>query len=467
MGIVLLIIPSIAFYFSFTTLPNRADIVGFVLLIFAGILALKYKREETEKEKRRKALLLLIAFLEKINTVSGWNERIHKLRGVLKEYERYLPDDIRWGIENVAYYSDIEKAKAQINDELRKIGRPSVAVSVMKGIAVILFATIGTVFIESTLPSSPVRAINLPDNIDDLPYLISSRISDTSSWWDDNHVPDANAGEAFMSYEGQQVTLNGEGSRDRDGDFLTYSWDHIFDTTSSGLSNIGYSNIDSKLFTFIAPYVDKDTTLTFGLTVNDGKGGSDSDTVEVQVIDMTAPPEEEGLIPPDDGEGPTLIPPDDGEGPTLIPPDDGEGPTLIPPDDGEGPTLIPPDDGEGPTLIPPDDGEGPTLIPPDDGEGPTLIPPDDGEGPTLIPPDDGEGPTLIPPDDGEGPTLIPPDDGEGPTLIPPDDGEGPTLIPPDDGEGPTLIPPDDGEGPHQCEPPKIVYDNKCMFPGPG
>jgi hypothetical protein len=71
-----------------------------------GVPSLKYKNEKNEKEKRKRALFVLIACWEKTNIVTGWNERIHKLGEKLKGHEKYLSDDSRQMTENTEYYID-------------------------------------------------------------------------------------------------------------------------------------------------------------------------------------------------------------------------------------------------------------------------------------------------------------------------------------------------------------------------
>jgi len=97
-----------------------------------------------------------------------------------------------------------------------------------------------------------------------------------------NQSPTANAG-LDQTYEADQpnaanVQLNGSGSNDPDGDLLTYTWrengEIIAGPTSNEISNIvlslGVHEIE--------------------LTIDDGNGGTDADTVKIEVVD-TKPPE--------------------------------------------------------------------------------------------------------------------------------------------------------------------------------
>jgi beta propeller repeat protein len=119
-----------------------------------------------------------------------------------------------------------------------------------------------------------------------------------------NQNPTANAGPDQTIDEGAVVNLNGMASSDPNGDSLTYSWTQ----TAGPLVTLNNPNTASP--SFVAPQVDTNTTLTFQLTVNDGKGGTASDTVNVTVNNTTPPPP-----PPSDGGGGGSPPPsNDGGG---------------------------------------------------------------------------------------------------------------------------------------------------------
>ncbi len=69
------------------------------------------------------------------------------------------------------------------------------------------------------------------------------------------------------------VVLDGSGSSDPDNDPLTYSWENSFGTVAGAIISVPFS-LGSHLAT---------------LTVDDGNGGTDSDSVNVTVLDTTPP----------------------------------------------------------------------------------------------------------------------------------------------------------------------------------
>ncbi|MFC7076475.1 S8 family serine peptidase [Haloarcula halophila] len=99
-----------------------------------------------------------------------------------------------------------------------------------------------------------------------------------------NAAPTADAGSDTSVTAGATVTLDATGSTDPDGDALEYSWDQI-DSPSVSLRDANTATPE-----FTAPTVDSRTTLTFELRVDDGNGGSATDTVDVTVSPSNSAP---------------------------------------------------------------------------------------------------------------------------------------------------------------------------------
>src|SRR3989441_2274838 len=100
-----------------------------------------------------------------------------------------------------------------------------------------------------------------------------------------NFTPVANAGPDQTVSEGSPVGLNGAASSDPDNDTLSHSW------TKTAGPTVTLSNSNTATPTFTAPSVGPSgSTLTFKLTVSDGKGGTATDTVDVIVQNINQPP---------------------------------------------------------------------------------------------------------------------------------------------------------------------------------
>jgi PKD repeat protein len=89
-----------------------------------------------------------------------------------------------------------------------------------------------------------------------------------------NQAPISNPGGPYTGAEGSAISFNGTGSSDPDGDALTYKWD--FD--NDGI-------VDATTATASHTYPDNGS-YTARLTVDDGKGGSNSKTVAVTITNV-------------------------------------------------------------------------------------------------------------------------------------------------------------------------------------
>ncbi len=92
-----------------------------------------------------------------------------------------------------------------------------------------------------------------------------------------NSAPNAVAGSSQRVVSGAQVTLNGGGSNDPDGDTLTYSWSQTMGPS------VTLSDTSVASPTFSAPTVSSDTLLQFQLSVTDPDGLNDTASVSVTV----------------------------------------------------------------------------------------------------------------------------------------------------------------------------------------
>ena len=97
-----------------------------------------------------------------------------------------------------------------------------------------------------------------------------------------NENPVANAGPDQTVTAGSTVALNGTASSDPDGDTLTYQWQQ-----TGGTPTVTLTNANTATASFTAP--NQAATLTFQLTVNDGQGGTATDTTVVTVMTTTVP----------------------------------------------------------------------------------------------------------------------------------------------------------------------------------
>jgi hypothetical protein len=100
-----------------------------------------------------------------------------------------------------------------------------------------------------------------------------------------NQTPTADAGADQTVNSGSLINLNGSASSDPDEDPITFSW------TQTAGSTVALSNAGSPTPTFTTPQVTSDTVLTFELVVADDQGNSDSDSVNVTVLNSADGPD--------------------------------------------------------------------------------------------------------------------------------------------------------------------------------
>ncbi len=93
----------------------------------------------------------------------------------------------------------------------------------------------------------------------------------------ENRPPTAVAGGDQQVGTGATVVLNAGGSSDPDGDPLAYQW------TQVGGPPIALSNPNQQVSSFVAPNTSAPLDLIFQVTVTDGRGGSASDEILIQV----------------------------------------------------------------------------------------------------------------------------------------------------------------------------------------
>jgi len=87
----------------------------------------------------------------------------------------------------------------------------------------------------------------------------------------------ADAGNDQTVNERTSVTLNGSNSMSKDSIILFYTWKQIPNPT------ITINSANTAVWSFVAPVVSDDTTLTFELTVTDNKGMTSTDDVNIIV----------------------------------------------------------------------------------------------------------------------------------------------------------------------------------------
>lgn len=89
-------------------------------------------------------------------------------------------------------------------------------------------------------------------------------------------APVARAGESFLAYPGEVITLNGDASSDPDGDALTFTWRQV-----GGLT-VALDGSDGPAPSFTPQ---RGATYTFELVVSDATQNSAPDRVDVVVVE--------------------------------------------------------------------------------------------------------------------------------------------------------------------------------------
>jgi K319L-like, PKD domain/Putative Ig domain len=101
-----------------------------------------------------------------------------------------------------------------------------------------------------------------------------------------NQPPVADAGPPQTPDENAVVTLDGSASTDPDGNPLTYFWEQI-----GGSHTVALSSQTAEKPTFTAPEVTlAEDDIVMQLTVDDGYGGTSSDTVTIHIQNVNHPP---------------------------------------------------------------------------------------------------------------------------------------------------------------------------------
>ncbi len=93
-----------------------------------------------------------------------------------------------------------------------------------------------------------------------------------------NTAPTADAGADQLGFVGQSISLDGTGSRDPDGDALTFAWRFVAVPTGSQLTDAAIVNATTAAPSFVP---DTEGTYELGLIVHDGTVGSPEDRVFV------------------------------------------------------------------------------------------------------------------------------------------------------------------------------------------
>ena len=92
-----------------------------------------------------------------------------------------------------------------------------------------------------------------------------------------NILPVANAGRNQIAFEGSELVLDGSGSKDKDGEIVSYQWLQLRGP------KVDLDGVNMAKAKFVTPNIEQSEILTFRLTVTDEKGGSDSAVTAVKI----------------------------------------------------------------------------------------------------------------------------------------------------------------------------------------
>lgn len=96
-----------------------------------------------------------------------------------------------------------------------------------------------------------------------------------------NRMPVADAGDNFTVNEGEQITLDGSGSYDPDGNALSYIW---------SAESLIIAELNQVLTNIVAPEVEENTTFPVVLVVTDGEMNSLPDTIYITIRQVNKTP---------------------------------------------------------------------------------------------------------------------------------------------------------------------------------
>jgi K319L-like, PKD domain len=292
-GTLLLILPTISFGVSVNTngielnSEGISQIVGFILFLIAGIMALLHK--DDDNKKKRKAFAIILDFLDKVNSAKEWNDRLHELNRKLGPYEDILPDYIRHAIDSVATNTDLDELRRKISEELSNLSwKPVSRITKMIAVMVLVLLPLGFgvyAYDNSLWPFTPPLECPKGQHLENRACVLDNPTSSGGTAPGGvRNILTANAGADQTANEGDKVMLHGSGSDDSAGNSLTYSWKKV-----KGLS-VSLDNNDNKQVTFFAPQVTKDESVIFQLTVSNGKNKvNDRMKVTIRNVDEALP----------------------------------------------------------------------------------------------------------------------------------------------------------------------------------